>query len=498
MGFGQRLSERLSVIGASVILVSIWLVGAGKEFWFDERFIQVVSQLSWTSMFQVLRFENNPPFLFSLIHIWQGLVGSNEAWLRLMTLLPSLATVALLPRLAKRLGSSVGWTAMLAATSGLVVMQAGELRMYPWVMLLTTLALLGAWDYSEAPRRTTLAWLGLVLMIGNLTHYTFVFVSAFVVGWLILNRRQQWREMMVFGAAVVAAFLPWAIYSLWPKLQDLSANVGIQRIAAERFEAAYLPFRFIVPPWFLEEPIWGVLRFLAVVLIVTAMVMWVIDGLRRRLPKDFRFLGSFLLVVGGLLILTGIVVPKYASSLIPAILLIVVAGLTRLPASRLAKVAALVCVVIVAAGTSLQQARLPYVTYQESAKIVEANERPGDVLLVYPFNDEIAVRPYYQGRLAVQGFFPLRDRGQVPLVDIVRYNFRVSLTSDNIDRLATYVQDARRVWFFFDVPPSPGYWHGDLIIDWFRRNGYRPSLYSGAFHNVPPLLMRFDRQALTT
>lgn len=79
------------------------------------------------------------------------------------------------------------------------------------------------------------------------------------------------------------------------------------------------------------------------------------------------------------------------------------------------------------------------------------------------------------------------------LRDVIWYNFRVTLNEENVDQLSAYIGGAPRVWFFYDVSPTDGYWRADLIREWFASNGYRETVYREVFQNTAPLLMRYDR-----
>ncbi|MBI5405045.1 MAG: glycosyltransferase family 39 protein [Candidatus Kerfeldbacteria bacterium] len=489
---GDRPDKWALVFGC-LIVGFFWLIGGGKELWFDERFVQVVASQSFPDMFGLLKFENNPPLTFLVTKIWMGMVGSSPLALRASTLLPTLATLVVVQQLVRSMaGRRVASLAViLTAVSGQVIIQSQELRMYPWVMLWSAIALLIAWQLIHGGRAALVVWLVAVYILGLYTHYTFGFMVAATAAWVMFQRRDLWKTVAIGLIVTGLCFAPWLWYSVWAKLTDLSANVGIQRIAASRPAALLLPFQFIIPPPLQDHFGWLIVRLAGGVGIVVGLVGF-IARVRDRAQFGRRLLLATSLVALVGLVGAGIVVAKYASILIVPIVIMVAWGLIDLPFSNRIRLV-VVGVLIGAAGLlSWQQARMPYVTYAAAADIVEQAERPGDVVLVYPFNDTIAVKPEYQGNLPVRGFFPLKSPAEVGLPDIIRYNFRVTLTPDNIGRLSDYVDGAARVWFFFDVPPSAGYWHGDLIAEWFRSHGYTATRYTEIFRRVPPLLIRYD------
>lgn len=492
-----RLVRRSDIAGLAIALGAstlLWAIGAGKELWFDERFVQVLSQRSLSDMFGLLRFENNPPFVFLLSHWWQIVFGSSAVALRTMTLIPTLATLVVTWKFAREIAGKqvAALTAIVVAIMGQVVIQSQELRMYPWLMLWSGLALWIGWRLSHQWRSPDAAWITVIHIVGIYTHYTYFFVAFGIWVWLWLTRPDHRRSLVLSSLLVAGATVPWFFISLWPKLQDLQQNVGIQRIAADRPEALLLPLRFLMPPWFLEGTGWTLVRVAGSLAAVTGLACFTVRTFQLR-NRSGVYLALQIGLISLGLVATGIVVPKYATALIVPVAVTLGWGIATLPIGRGARWTLTVALLTASLATSIRQAGLPYVTYRAAAEVIESQEQPGDIILVYPFNDTIAFGPEYRGGLKVRGFFPLRQPDDVGLSEIVRYNFRVSLTEENIHRISEYVGQAPRVWFVYDVPPSAGYWRGDLIANWFTEAGYQANMYQDLFRNVPPLLVRYDK-----
>ncbi len=184
---------------------------------------------------------------------------------------------------------------------------------------------------------------------------------------------------------------------------------------------------------------------------------------------------------------------KYAAEAIPALVLLVAIGLGTRGAPRVVRVGLFTAVILGSAVVTLKLVRMPNTTYGEAAAIIERHEQPGDRILVVPFNDDIAVRPYYHGTLPIDGFFPAEDPGTATMKDNIQNNFKSVVTKDSVGQLAKYVGDAQRVWVLFDIPPTAGFWNGNLIDSWFKNSGYSSTVYRASFHNVPPLLVEYIR-----
>lgn len=483
-----------------ILLMAFWGVGASKEFWFDERFFQVISAQSFSEMVGLLRFENTPPLVYVMSHFWQRVFGSSEAGLRLLTLLPSIFSLIVLRSFVARIfGKIVAAVALLiTAVSSTVVIQALELRAYPWLMLWSLLALFFSWSFQQQPKRSTLAVLTVTHILGIYTHYTYLIVLLFLTAWLLANRRSQWRGVLLSFGIVTLAFLPWFSFTEFPKFEYFLTQPEAQKLAVDRWEVLSLPFRMIIAPVDFEGLSWGLFRFLGWVIIAGGL-LWTIflsffRGLEARERQGLRLFLALFFSGSVLLMPFGIAIPKYATALVPAAIILLAWGLTKLPGPAPIRISCFSAILLISTLVSFQHASLLKGTFRAALSIVSSEQRPGDRLLVYPFSDEILLRPHYHGPLPILGFFPLKKNpGEVTLKDIVQHSFYVSLREENVDQLSVYIGEAPRVWFFYDVTPTRGYWNADLIRTWFQEHGYEEKVYREIFQNTAPLLVRYDR-----
>lgn len=488
--------SRVALLFALIVMIALWSVEAGKELWFSERFVVVMAEQPLPAMLELLRFENNPPFFFVFMKFWKGVVGDHEAFLRLATLIPTLVWLVLLRSLARRIAGEgvAAVTVLLASVSGLVVMQAGELRMYPWLLLWTTIALLSVQILNESQHRGAFVSFTIANILGLYTHYTFIIIFVFLTAWLFVKAPQPRRSLIVSTAISLAIFAPWFFLSLLPIVSDLSSNLGIQTLSAPRWHILQAPFRFLIEPIAQGNSFTSALSIVGYLIVGAAVFQGVLQALRGDAVRR-AFLLGLPLIAGLVLTAVGIVLPKYATILLPSALIVISLGLSNPPIPWSARSALVAILMTSMAAVTFQRVKAATVTYRQTASVVQAQEQANDRILIYPFNDELALKPYYKGELPVVGFLALREPQELSLKEVIQLNFRVTTTEENVSRLASYVGDAQRVWFFYDVPPTSGYWNGDLIDQWFSENGFSKHTYSELFESVPPLLVRYDREA---
>jgi len=475
----------------------LWLFGAGKELWYSERFVQVVGARPWGELFSLLKFENNPPLWFIVARVWQSIAGGSEMHARLLTLLITLAFLTALWWCAKAMtdGITARRSVLLASIAGFVVLQSVEYRMYSLLMLWSIVALYYAWCYSLRPERRYLVMLAAVNVLGVYTHYTYAVVAVFTFVWILWKQRLHWRAMAVSITATLACVAPWFVYSLWPILSDLGNNLGVQQQSAPWWSLVLLPFHVFVPTVFLEATWLFVVR----MSVSVATMLFIMAAVRRRGTNGHttpaRYLIIFVVCCIVFCSVLRLTLDKYATAAVPAVLMLAAIGIGTSKVPRALRVSLMAVIIVGSIVVSFILVRTPQTTYREASEIVEQNEVAGDRLLVVPFNDDIAVRPYYHGALEVTGFFPSKKPGTITMEDNIRNNFKSVVTVDTAERLSKYVGDARRVWVYYDIPMAQGFWNGNLIDAWFKRNDFVSVVYRSEFHNVPPLLVEYIRAA---
>lgn len=355
------------------------------------------------------------------------------------------------------------------------------------------MAIYYAYQYLSRPSVRPLLALTVVSVLGLYTHYTFGLVFAWSTVLLLWRAMENRRAVVIHAVAVIALFLPWALYSLVPIVQNWQTSLGVQQNPSV-VASLLFPIHVLIPPLF-KQPTWFTLVQTGAGLVVGLAWLQVLRLIVKRQSIGMTIPLAWLLsfIVSGLLALSlvGFTDVKYATVLAPALITVVAVGLAQMPIAA-SRVVLAACLFVGVVAANYMQAQTPVVNYRPATALVEREGRSGDVVLVHPFNDDIVVRNYYRGPLPVYGFLPDRPPGEATLEDNVRRNFRVQVDVTNVSQLSEYVKDASRVWFFYDVTIEPGYWNGHLIDAWFADQGYRQTVYRDIFKDVPPLLIRYD------
>jgi uncharacterized membrane protein len=124
----------LMLIGSAL---RVWDLGAAR-LWYDEVITAWMGHLPWASMVAATAGDTHPPLYLAIIWLWERIGGSGDAWIRIPSLLASIAALPVVWILADRLGlSRPGKIAalMLMVFSPFEIHFSQEARMYALLQL---------------------------------------------------------------------------------------------------------------------------------------------------------------------------------------------------------------------------------------------------------------------------------------------------------------------------------------------------------------------------
>jgi hypothetical protein len=427
------------VVATFVVALALRLVGiADRAFWTDEGYS---AWLSVQPVTVILRHDPfHPPLYPLLLKWWAGLhpLLDGDGGRRLLSAIASALTVVVCVGAVRATGlPGGGLTTALTTTSAIGVWYAQEQRSVALTALLlavaaASLALLAyrggcfgaassctgrrvpapAGDAAVGTRGRSLIllWLvyGTAAVVGIWTHYAMIpLVAALGLVFLVMVRQQRW---LVLGWLFVTTVVVLGSLPLVPRLAEAMGQVVGHRFA-ERAVLVFVPGVALLtvvgaggwwlarrrPRW--RQPVAG----LAGVLVVLGFAAIMLTPAGNSLKRHLAIIAP--------LALTGaaVAVATWRPRLGP---LLVAAGLP-----------ALVLVLFVH----------PKEDWHGVAALLKAEERPGDVLVLYQGYQAIVLARYYDGALPLIGF----GEGEDPA------------------RLIPEIADARRVWLVEVNPTAP-------------------------------------------
>lgn len=404
---------------------------ARQNIAFDEGFSLAVSSKSLPFLLKAILSDGvHPPFFYVLFKGALALFGTTEFGARFITAVLSILGVAAISLLGKTLfGQRVGLAAALfLAVNPIHIWLAQEARMYSLFSLLATLNFWFFWQILHHPRRKY--WLGLWLTATLLitTHYFGLLIPAVQFFYLALQLKKHPRTLIPWTCTQFVAglmLLPWLIatalrpvksfgiaflvrptptdmlFSVWNMVTGFEPSLWWAALPALVLAAIGLGFGWKRPsPAVLLLSLWG---FAPVVLV------WAVSQ-QRSFYAD-----------------------RYLSFTIPALMLLIAAGLARV--SRRAGVVIIFLGMITLANHALLLNAPTFWkdNWRGAAKYIAAREQPGDVIVLRSPHIELPFDYYYRGE---------SER-------------RLATFNLEIYPVAETVGDARRVWVVIPYTRRP-------------------------------------------
>lgn len=329
--FALRLAPIL-LLGSVLSLVrlsapDLWL-DEGISYWIARKPLWEVVSYSLSRAFE------HPPVYYMMLHGWMRLVGDSEFALRALSWIGMVTATSVVASLARRWFSDklALLAAVIVVANPMVVDQARDARMYPWLMVFAPLSV---YLLDRAVARNRWRDWGLFLIVAALgigTHYLFGLICLcyalfFVIRWPRLPASRS-RFALIFGFFSVIGFLSvlavpglrasvlegFAILLQTPRDPEWVWDLLREWAAGANFRN--LPLVAMIP---IVALVWG----LAVVGVQRAR------SLSRRQETDLPWLLALLIflppVIGVLTMPTS--TPRQTSASLPMLLLAVAIGL---------------------------------------------------------------------------------------------------------------------------------------------------------------------------
>ena len=201
-----------------------------QSFWVDEIASLAMSQDRLLGEFPRLRIDVHPPLYFLLLGLWTDLFGTSESAVRMLSVLPSLASIGVMARLGTRLyDARVGLVAAgLASLSLLQIYYAQEGRSYAWFILFGLLSTDALVRWRMRGRSTSaVAYTGWTTALVYTHYFGFFLVAAqaaFMLGVALRGRglpddngfspRAALAGWALATLAIGVLFLPWLPFLL--------------------------------------------------------------------------------------------------------------------------------------------------------------------------------------------------------------------------------------------------------------------------------------------
>ncbi len=217
--------------GLLALALILRLPGYTESVWFDELFTSDLRIGEPIILAKTLANDIHPPLYFLFMHVWNGIFGDGEIWLRLPALIAGLLSIVLVFRTAEYWSSPrIAWVAAtLMAVSPVHIWYSQEGRPYSvnlFLMLLTLLAFQKL--MAGTPGKRWFWTYALALFAVVFTHY-YMATFLFVLPALAKFARSPHFKRLAITSVVILGIL--ACYIV-PKAYFSSIPTGSQHLRA--------------------------------------------------------------------------------------------------------------------------------------------------------------------------------------------------------------------------------------------------------------------------
>jgi hypothetical protein len=481
-----------------------------RSFWTDEAYSFWFSSLSWHDLWRVTpQYETHPPFYYSILKLWMGVVGSSEGALRALSVIASVATVALATNAPRWIKPGARAETIGLIAGGLLAINAGSIeyaqqaRPYALqglscatMLLLSCLYLQRLFAFREdagvttasdhtlspasaagqsarradaasasASRNTLAIWLGLGLC-GGITlwlHNTSPFII--MANWLAMG------VAIVFYGANRRAALLWAVVK--PLLLALLIWSPCVPILLEESRTVHSAFWAEVSPVMLTWPLTlaagGRLATAPILLLLVYGVVRLYPSTRVSAPLVVHavialFLPMLLLFAISYLF-KPIFVTRTMAWMMTPIIVLTAAGISYVSTIAWRRHVVLAVVVIL----SLMGVRSFFVKPTENLRKIEQTlmqqVRKDDILLIYP--NEVAVGLHYYMHRFHDALPAIQIPADYPALNLPREYLssnkgEPAVIPSDIPHIKALIEGHETVWFARRTAEERG--HPDLVL----------------------------------
>jgi mannosyltransferase len=207
---------------STILYVSILLLAfvlrlihlSHESIWLDEGISIAMGKLNFAQLLDKSAVDTFPPLYYLMLHYWMLLFGDSEFSTRFMSLLLSMASIAMTYQLSKYLWQEkvALITAFLLAISVFHIEYAQEVRMYSLVSFLSVSSCYFFLKWKEKQNRK---WMLLLFFINLLFLYAHIlavfFIAAQNMYYFILKDKGAitFKTWFIFQFLLLISFAPW-------------------------------------------------------------------------------------------------------------------------------------------------------------------------------------------------------------------------------------------------------------------------------------------------
>lgn len=188
------------------------------DFWFDEAFTYQIAKLPIRNLLLASLLDNHPPLYYLVIHLMIK-INKNEIFLRLPSLIASVATAIFVFSIAKsQFTKKIAYlSAMLFAVSPLTVYMATEARPHSIAIFLSALMIFLFLKYMKEKSTATLLAFIFISIISLYTQYYIGLLFIPFTYLIYMQSKKNFNKWFLATIICLGALAPWLVFNLISK-----------------------------------------------------------------------------------------------------------------------------------------------------------------------------------------------------------------------------------------------------------------------------------------
>jgi uncharacterized membrane protein len=201
-----------------ILGIILRVINLNQSLWLDEAISALAARdFSYQGIiFDFLRIDNHPPVFYLLLKAWGQIFGFTDINLRFLPVILGVLLIYAVFRIVSAISGNSKTaviSALLTATSPLLIYFSQELRMY---ILITLLCSIQTYVYLQLIKKNRLFYWGLFSALGCLIFFsdyiTVFFLPVFLVYPLVVKNFRLLRNTMLSFLPLLVLFIFWYPY----------------------------------------------------------------------------------------------------------------------------------------------------------------------------------------------------------------------------------------------------------------------------------------------
>jgi uncharacterized membrane protein len=186
-----------------------------KDLWSDEIYTKAIIDCSLQELFVKLRNDLHPPLYYLSLKLFTSLFGLSAMSMRVFSVIGVLSIFIIGYFAGQKIFGRQGalYFCLMLLSIPMLAWYSHEARMYTWAAFATTGVFINSCLFLKTGNNKNLIFLFVFTLAAIYMHYYSMIAAftanAYVLIYMLVNKRRKWMLHLITMVLVVASFIPW-------------------------------------------------------------------------------------------------------------------------------------------------------------------------------------------------------------------------------------------------------------------------------------------------